>query len=216
MSGATDRALVYRMLAKLFQPPEPFRLDTLRDQDLPAVRMALARLKAPGETTALCNHLGLALERSNLTKLGVAYEAAFEPSSGAERPPNETAYAPKTPQEGLTRTFELADIAGFYRAFGVEVTPGTERVDHIVAELEFMHLLAVKEAAAEQRGEDDRVSLCRDAAAAFLGDHLARWCPTFRDHLAKGSDRVYEIAGKLLAGFVEHDVGYLGAGAGTR
>jgi TorA maturation chaperone TorD len=76
----------------------------------------------------------------------------------------------------MVKSFELADIAGFYRAFGVEITPGTERPDHIAVELEFMHLLAVKEVVAagrEDGGEHARI--CRDARATFFRDHLGRW-----------------------------------------
>lgn len=203
----TDRALVYRLFARVFQPPEPERLAALRGDDAPILREALVRLGAGRELHEPAERLLASLEDANFEQLRSDYDATFEPFGGSQCPPNETAHAPGKPQEGLTRTFELADIAGFYRAFGVEVAPGGERPDHIAAELEFMHLLAIKEAVAEQRGEEEHAAVCRDAAAAFLRDHLAPWCPKLRDRIADSSPaQLYRAAGQALARFVELDL----------
>ena len=169
------RTRVYRLLARAFRPPDAALVGDLLREDLPELVASLERLGARPELVAAASRLAEGLREVDPKHLARDYESSFEPSGGAERPPNETAHAPETPQEGLTRTFELADIAGFYRAFGVEVEPGGERVDHIAAELEFMHLLAVKQAVAEERGEVERAEICRDAAVAFLRDHLGRW-----------------------------------------
>ncbi len=60
--------------------------------------------------------------------------------------PYETEY---TTPDALYKAHQLADIAGFYRAFGLEMsTENRERPDHLAAELEFMHFLALKEAQA--------------------------------------------------------------------
>jgi TorA maturation chaperone TorD len=194
------------MLAATFQSPDCSRLHALRRSYLPTGNAALVRLGCAPPVEVLGEQLSSVLERSSLQVLMEEYESTFEPSAGAERPPNETAHAPQSPQEGLTRTAELADIAGFYRAFGVEVTPATERVDHITAELDFMHLLAVKQAAAVERGERGHVEICEDAAAAFLYDHLGRWCGRLRDSIAAQShSRVYKTASALLASYVEVD-----------
>ena len=40
----------------------------------------------------------------------------------------------------------MGDIAGFYKAFGVELSKDIhERLDHLSVEFEFMHFLAYKE-----------------------------------------------------------------------
>jgi DMSO reductase family type II enzyme chaperone len=205
---SADRARVYRLLARVFQPPDEAQIDALQREDLPALGPALERLRAPRELLESAECLISYLGDADLEKLKQDYETTFESSGGLRCPPNETAHAPETPQEGLTRTFELADISGFYRAFGVEVTPGTERVDHIAAEVEFMHLLAVKEGVAEESGESANAELCRDAATTFLRDHLARWCPKLEASLEEvAAGPVYRTAGELVARFVSLDLG---------
>jgi TorA maturation chaperone TorD len=115
------------------------------------------------------------------------------------------------PGAALVRTFELADVAGFYRAFGVELRPGTERPDHLGAELEFMQLLAAKEALAlGDEGDGERAELCREAARAFLRDHLGRWVKAFADAVEAGAgEPFYRAAARLLASFVAHEVARL-------
>ena len=75
---------------------------------------------------------------------------------------------------------ELADIAGFYQAFGFH-TGGTvrERPDHLAAELEFMYLLALKEAYAMENSLTEQAEICADAQRKFLQDHLAAWIGPF-------------------------------------
>lgn len=87
-------------------------------------------------------------------------------------PPYETSHAGGS-------AAELADIAGFYRAFGV--TLSGDKPDHLVAELEFLALLLAKEARAVESGQAERAAVCADARARFLRDHLATWTDAFAD-----------------------------------
>ncbi len=198
------RAQVYGLLARVFQLPDPKETAALRRDGFGMLGEALERLGATSELLVLAERLLAGLARASVEELAREYEQSFEPSGGQPRPPNETSHAPETPQESMMRTFQLADIAGFYRAFGVEVTPGSERVDHIAAELEFMHLLAVKEMLAEERDETENAAICRDASGAFLRDHLGRWGARFgRELEAAASGEVYRAAGALLGRFLE-------------
>lgn len=204
VNESVARAHVYGLLASVFRRPGEDGARAPHRDHGPMLGPALARLGAPPELVARANQLVGALAASSAEELEEAYERSFEPSGGQERPPNETAHAPETPQESLTRTFQLADIAGFYRAFGVELAPDGERADHIAAELEFMHLLAVKQALAEFKEEPEHAAICHDAAASFLRDHLGRWCPAFGSELEQTATAdVYRSAGALLAHFIE-------------
>jgi TorA maturation chaperone TorD len=211
--ASLDRARVYRSLARVFLPPDAASLHGLRERDLPQLCEALSRL---GEERALrdaADALRERLARTDLPCLQAAHQATFEASGGLRCPPNETSHTAETPQHALTRTFELADVAGFYRAFGVEVTPGTERPDHVSVELEFMQLLAVKEAVAlGEEGEGESAEICRDASRAFLCDHLGRWAERFAERVEAGSDPLFGAAARILRGFVAHEAARLGAG----
>jgi len=68
---------------------------------------------------------------------------------------------------------EMADIAGFYRAFGFRFEG--ERPDHICLELEFMRILALKEAIALKDGDEEKGSLTIKAEKEFLLSHIGRW-----------------------------------------
>jgi DMSO reductase family type II enzyme chaperone len=208
-----DRARVYAILSRLFRRPEAPLLDALRAGDLSELRAALVRLGADEETVGPVEALASSLAGESLPALQRRYENTFDPASGPRCAPNETAHTPETPQEAMTRNFQLADIAGFYRAFGVEVTPGSERPDHIAAELEFMHLLAVKElVAGREEQSEERVKICRDAQRAFLRDHLGRWSDTLGGRLEEAADGpFYSAAGRLLSRFVGFDAGRLSA-----
>ena len=80
--------------------------------------------------------------------------------------------------ERCRKAQRLADAAGFYRAFGVGVNAGTERPDHIRAELEFMDYLCFKGAYADDRGLPKAWEIMT-AARRFLAEHLGRWTPLF-------------------------------------
>lgn len=74
----------------------------------------------------------------------------------------------------------LADISGFYRAFGLALAEGTgERPDHLRCELEFCASLLLLAAQARETADAERADLALDALRAFLADHLFDWLPSF-------------------------------------
>lgn len=115
---------------------------------------------------------------------------------------------------------ELADLAGFYRAFGFHMGGRVrERPDHIAVELEFMYLLCLKEAYAEVHGLREQVEISRNAQAAFLKDHLGTWIEAFAASLLLASGNTstsevklgpYHLLARLAADFVRNDAGCLG------
>lgn len=92
----------------------------------------------------------------------------------------------ETTYSGTGRSAELADINGFYLAFGFDLRPGQHEVaDHLGMELEFHSLLLLKQAYALEQGWRDKFEIARDAAKAFLADHLGRWVDTVRERAAE-------------------------------
>ncbi|MCZ7534954.1 MAG: molecular chaperone TorD family protein [Acidimicrobiia bacterium] len=78
-------------------------------------------------------------------------------------------------------TARLADVSGFYRAFGFRVQ--AERPDHVVAELEFAAFLSLSEAQARRDGNADGAEVCATAMRSFLRDHLCGWLDTLAEKL---------------------------------
>ncbi len=79
----------------------------------------------------------------------------------------------------------MADVAGFYRAFGAEAHgPAAERVDHAGCELEFLAFLGAKRLALVAEERDDEARTCRAIEDLFLRDHLGRWLPAFCRNIA--------------------------------
>jgi DMSO reductase family type II enzyme chaperone len=113
---------------------------------------------------------------------------------------------------------EMADIAGFYRAFGFNVGGQVrERPDHISAELEFMHVLALKEAYAAERDVLEHVEICIDAQRKFLQEHLGKWVGLFAESLARSAEEgPYVTLARFAADFVEADAKRFGVAVERR
>jgi nitrate reductase assembly molybdenum cofactor insertion protein NarJ len=83
----------------------------------------------------------------------------------------------------LFKTNTLADIAGFYRAFGFELGSGQEMLDHISVELEFYALLQMKWLYLDQSGDPEGSAIVTDAMRSFLQDHLGCFVPAICSRL---------------------------------
>ncbi len=204
---SVDRARVYRALAQIFRVPDRESLGEARERSLPELCEAVERLAGGSDLVHDAKVLCELFEDTGLERVRKGYDTAFDESSEIRCAPTEMDQLDGTPQLELTRTFEMADVGGFYKAFGVELGDGGERVDHITAELEFMNLLAVKEAIAlREEGQGEHAQICRDASRSFLRDHLVRWAPRLGECLAEADgDPIYSAAGRLLGGFIVFD-----------
>lgn len=100
---------------------------------------------------------------------------------------------------------ELADISGFYLAFGFDLKDGERELpDHLGTELEFLSLLLLKQAYALEEGWTDKYEIARDAAQSFLRDHLGRWIGAVRDSVVERGDEpafraLFEAATAVIA-----------------
>lgn len=107
-----------------------------------------------------------------------AYRRTFGLVAAKTCPPYETEYLPW--KDVTHQAQQLADIAGFYRAFGLRPDPShPQRADHLALELEFSAYLLDKALLAMERGESEHVETCQRALAGFVSDHVAWWAPSF-------------------------------------
>ncbi|MEK6526529.1 MAG: molecular chaperone TorD family protein, partial [Nitrospirota bacterium] len=78
-----------------------------------------------------------------LTDLQADHRRVFSNTITLDCPPYETLFGN---DHVFGQAHVMGDIAGFYKAFGVELSQDIhERMDHLSVELEFMHFLAYKE-----------------------------------------------------------------------
>jgi DMSO reductase family type II enzyme chaperone len=107
--------------------------------------------------------------------------------------------------------FVIADVSSMYSAFGVQLAGhATERPDHIAVELDFMALLAGKEAHARQMRQIENVRLCRRAQRVFLRSHLSCWAGAFACNLREETRlEFYRGVGDFLETLVAVETRYL-------
>lgn len=174
----TGIVLVSRLLSVGFTPPDDGSVEEM------SVLTALAGRRACEEGLAeLLAELELALnDEGAVAQLPAEYEGLF---GGAVRcPPYEGSYE----ADPFRGSRQMADLAGFYRAFGAESSgPAAERPDHAGCELEFLSFLAARRLEAEEAGETESAAICLEAEDAFLRDHLGRWLPALCREVGEAS-----------------------------
>lgn len=202
---ALQRAAVYRALGgALAYPTAPRLAEVVRTCG------AVAEICwAPPEVREALASLGASLAATDAGAIESEYVFLFDRQ--VRCPPYEGGYGDAASLAG--KATSLADVAGFYTAFGLE--PSAEQADtedHIVAELEFMSALALKEAWALGENHAEGLAVTRAAQVAFLTDHLGRWAETFAEELATATPLpYYHAVARVLAAWVRSDVGALGA-----
>jgi DMSO reductase family type II enzyme chaperone len=181
---ASSRAFIHRWLAAAYTYPDAESWNWLwQPQTQLALNIAVAavgaasppRLSFPAATVR-----GGDAAPTDLESIQSAYRAAFGHTVRGDCPPHEIEYG-ELKADPLFQPHRLADIAAFYKAFGMEIAPDAkDRPDFIAAEFEFMAVLCAKECyALENNLPAEQLALCRDAQRDFLRDHLARWTPAF-------------------------------------
>ena len=203
VADALARGTIYRLCGAALAYPDPARLDEVA---------RLARVAQDGAAPALRDQLiELASAAAAADAAGVAAEYVALFDGAVKCPPYEGAYGP--PQMA-GKAAQLADIAGFYAAFGLEAGGQPDVEDHIATELEFLSALAVKQAWATAEQHEEHAEITRDASASFLKDHLGRWAPAFASTLESTTDLpYYRAVARLLAMWVGIEVAHLGVTA---
>ncbi len=195
-SGALARSAVLGLLSQALAYPTALAVDDLLEEDLPFSLALASRL--PQEVAEALRALAGALEGVRAEALEATYRDRLSHVHSQDCPLYETDHAARAVWR---QAQDLADLGGFYRAFGLEETG--ERVDHVSVELEFLHFLAYKLAWALERGETEHAEVCSLAEEAFLRDHVLRWMPDVAERLAAlGEGTPYEVVADLLGVFL--------------
>lgn len=203
VSRILGRAARYKFLATAFASPEPSALAWLTPGHWPDVGQ---------DPEALCDALSrfkVACAEADLSALQDEYLVLF--ARQVRCSPYESSYGDGRRLGG--KPAELADISGFYAAFGMEPSRShPELPDHIAAELEFMSVLCLKEAYALFHGLVEQEEVTREAQRSFLAAHLGRWVGAFAEGVeAAAGNAFFPAAAVLLREFVSGECGALGA-----
>jgi TorA maturation chaperone TorD len=173
------RAGLFRALALAFADPAMIERHTVTD--------ALERLETTAAAAPWCGlwrETVRAWRSVEHDQLVAEYNRLFHRQ--VLSPPYETAYGDGRRIGG--RPVELADIRGFYEAFGITMAAvSPDRPDHLAAELEFYTIVLLKTAYAAAEGWQEQREVSEQAAKAFLHAHLGHWVGAFRDSLDEHS-----------------------------
>jgi len=174
----------------------------LRDENA-----AVARPLAPGERPLADLNPATALARLPCSAAGLneVYEANFGLLGGSKCPPYETEYVPG--KLVFQRSNMLADIAGFYSAFGLQPSSSNpDRPDHIAVECEFLaQLIQLQGLATQEAGPvaQTQAEICQEALRKFLAEHAAWWFPAFAKLLShQDAGGFYDAVAQFLAALI--------------
>jgi TorA maturation chaperone TorD len=190
-----ERAATARLLSIGLTGPDAATVGELRD-----LAGALAEGAGDGDPILL---LAQALaDDEAVADLPFAFEEIF--GGEVPCPPYEGSYE-RDPFRG---TRQMADAAGFYRAFGAGASgPAAERPDHIACQLEFVAFLVARRMSAEAASDTDTVATCTAAGDAFLRAHLGRFMGVVCTSIAVTTQSpIYLALAQVGAAFIEAEL----------
>ena len=190
--SALGRAIVYDFFAQVFAYPTNERVEDMRN---------VAGIVLEGGCWVPLMRLAAVARELNPALLQTEYVAALTLNSSPDCPLFETAYFGADP---IQQTQRMADVAGFYRAFGVDAGNSETRPDDLPVELEFMGFLCRKEAYAAEHLSAARVAQARKAQKLFFEQHLGRWAGLAGAALSETAPRgrFYAVAGATLGEWI--------------
>ncbi|MBF0342997.1 MAG: molecular chaperone TorD family protein [Nitrospirae bacterium] len=201
------RSKIYSLLARGFKEINEDHFNYLSSQYISEWHGVIEYLQGGEEFLPLLQKVQKALDVSSLDSLSDESYNLFSSTGRMLAMPCEMEYVKETPQHTMSQQAELADIAGFYRAFGLDVASTTpERVDHIATELEYIHVMALKEATALINNDAENACIVVDAQRKFINDHLGRWVDKFKERLIQNPiSEFYATLGEMLVLWINID-----------
>ncbi|HEX9710421.1 MAG TPA: molecular chaperone TorD family protein [Candidatus Thermoplasmatota archaeon] len=197
--AARQAAEAYGLLRWPFLPLDPRAFPVLASEEFAAGARRLEQRFAgrSGVEVGACGEAVRGLESAAAHE--ALYHGCFRGSAVIS--PFQTDY---TSTHAFEQSRELADIGGFYRAFGLDASAGgVDRSDHLAAELEYLCVLAWHEAEGHASGDAERARVARDARDKFLREHAGRWFAEFAARCReRGAPALFAAAAALAAALV--------------
>ena len=143
-----------------------------------------------------------------LTDLQSEHRRVFTNVITLDCPPYETLFGN---DHVFAQSHVMGDIAGFYKAFGVELSKDIhERLDHLSVEFEFMHFLTYKESYSRCHDGTEKTDIVVDAQKKFVKNHIGRWVPLFSRMLAKKADSgLFKLIADSMSDWMDFEVAFL-------
>ncbi len=198
---------VYQFLSTCLSEPKQETLELLNNREyMDEVESCLGK-NGNGELLETFRHLQEGLQGTNAETLAEGYRNTFGGATvSMDCPPFEMYFSGSHIWQ---QTQDLADISGFYKAYGLETSEEgvAIRWDHISVELEFLHFLTYKLAyAIENHGEEEQ-ELCLAAKKKFLNAHIGKWVHAFsRAVWRKSPLEFYKQVAKLANDVIHLDM----------
>jgi TorA maturation chaperone TorD len=176
LDGLSVRAAIYEMLAIGFGYPDAVQRARMR---------SLSRALAPWldlihpDWTDHVQAFEDALAATSDDEIEAEFNVLF--SGAMECAPFESAYE----RDIFRKQHALADVAGFYRAFGFDLGEASRwQPDYVGVQLEFCSIVLQRTGEAIADGLEEESAVCVDALRKFLLDHLGRWVEAFTGDVA--------------------------------
>ncbi len=214
------RANLYRYLAAAVAPPGSERFRRLFDGGLRSVvEAAVDWIRSdPAYWPAALGPGELAPSQAPTAALfprergaAEAYLRTFGHSIGKDCPAYELEYCPN--RDITYRAHRLADLTGFYRAFGLDrAADSRDRMDHLGYQAEFMQIVLARRLYAQAKGlGEEPAERCREAERVFFREHLGWWLAGFGTRLEqRAASPFYRSLGRLLRAFSAAERAVLG------
>jgi TorA maturation chaperone TorD len=217
---ALARSVIYRTLSVCFQMPTDTGLREIGAYEgFPVLIAALGRQDEQGGRGLLAP-AAARLRTLTVPNVGALVDTFFRLFGHTARGLVCACEAEYGPDTGFHQPQQLADISGYYLAFGLRPAAASDiRLDHIACECEFMDFLNRKEAVLAAAGsappDDDTLQVTREAERTFLREHLGRFGRAFAAQVAsEDAGGFYGAVATVLRGFIEAECARLGVVAG--
>jgi TorA maturation chaperone TorD len=196
LDGLAVRAAIYELLAVGYGYPDAAQRERVRE--LAAALEPWVELIHPSWTERMIA-LRMSIAAASVEELEAEFNRLF--SGAMECAPYESSFE----FDIFRKQAGLADLAGFYRAFGFELGEASRwQTDHIGVQLEFGSIVLQRTAEAVDADLQEQAAICVDALRKFLDDHLGRWFAAFSgDVAAQTRLPYYRTLAELTAEWLE-------------